>query len=308
MKSEMMPSISDSNKTVDNGGRIVFFIRALFFESIMPEIGGKGDQAVDGYPCSEYFNKHFKITIEEYREKIHQIQLSCISKISNRIIYNRLDKDCTNPWHSPYQTIQKSALKELQQLRDDDIIIPLDDDDWLSPEIKFLNFDRDTLTMWNCFSMDVSNERLHYHVGNNPLPPELDDRHLSSARDLLSNCGAICASVIKRMIYYNKKKATEMLLRHVLPRIVIREHPYNKWGLHEKIYPDYLAVYVRHAGNITLFSQRGKFNPNNSDFFREQMEMYKNKNQYEFSLDSLPKEMEWSKEYFLQLKKLNEKL
>lgn len=308
MKSEMMSSISDSNKTVNNGGRIVFFIRALFHESIMPEIGNKGGDAVNGYACSEYFDKHFKMSIDEYRKKVHEIQLSCITKISDRIIYNSIDKDCKSPWMSPYQVVQKSALKELTRLKDTDIIIPLDDDDWLSPEIKFLDFNRDTLTMWNCFSLDVGNEYLHYHVGNHPLPPELDDRHLLSAHALLSNCGAICASVIKRMIYYNKKKVNEILLRHTLPRIVIREHPYNKWGLQEKIYPDSLAVYVRHAGNITLFSNKLSFDPNNSVFFMENMKKYKDSNQYNFSLNSLPKEMEWSREYFLKLKKLNEQL
>lgn len=301
---EISPPTHNSINKIDSGHRIVFFIRARFHESVMLHIGQ--EKVISPNECLDYFDKYSNIPMLEYRKKVHEIQIECLKKISNRFIYNTADKDLDSRWRVPYVRIQNKAREEILALADDDIIIPLDDDDWLSPEIKFLDFRPNHLTIWNTFSLDVNSQYQFFHIKNEILPMELDDENIIRAKGFLSNCGAYCAKVVKQVINFDVKKANQLLLRHILPRIIIREEPYKLWGIEEKIYEDYLGVYVRHAGNITSFLKRDITDIDNSEFYKKNIEIYKSK---KYSpAEELAPEYAWCREYYKKLENLNQML
>jgi hypothetical protein len=99
------------------------------------------------------------------------------------------------------------------------------------------------------------------------------------------------------------KKSNQLLLRHTLPRVIIREEPFKLWGIQEKIHDGYLSVYVRHAGNITSFTRKGD---DVGDFYSKNIEAYKNKKYA--AADNLPSEYAWSQQYYKKLENLNQML
>jgi hypothetical protein len=283
--------------------KIVFFIRALFKESMMPEVG-HGSMAVDARQCAEEFDKLFKISIHDYRKKVHQIQLSCIKNISDRIIYNHVDKKIKSTWKLPYVHIQDSAREELMALRDDDIIIPLDDDDWLSPEISELDFPKNSLILWDAVSIGVDSTRTCYCYRHPQLPAKLDMYSERVARGLLSNCYGFRAKIIKEMLRRNEEDADMFLLRHTMPRILARKKEYKDlFQDGETITKKFFGIYVKHAANITLYNTLKSDKITIKDHYLSAIKEYTY--DFEANIENFPAEFAWSIPYYKKLRQLN---
>lgn len=283
--------------------KIVFFIRALFKESMMPRVG-HGRMAVDANKCAEEFNDLFNISIHDYRKKIHQIQLSCINNISDRIIYNRTDKKVEDVWKLPYVHIQDSAKEQLMELRDDDIIIPLDDDDWLSPEISTLDFPKNSLVIWDSVSVGVDSSRTCYCYRHSKLPAKLDMYGDRIARGLLSNSYGFRAKIIKEILERNREDADMLLLRHTMPRILARKKEYKDlFQEGETIVNKFLSVYVKHAANITLYNTIKYSKKTTVEYYSNNFKDYIY--DFEANIENFPPQFAWSIPYYKKLRKLN---
>ncbi len=286
---------------------IVFYIRALFRESILP--GREGIRKPVGI-LIDAFKNFAKISCEDYRSKIHDIQIKNLITISDRIIINRA-QDSNREYNYTYGILQDDTVEKLKKLNDDDIIIPLDDDDWLDPEIKNLNLDKEKINCWNTISFSVNG--VHYHVENEELPYDrpLDDIQVIKARGLLSNCQALPAFLVKRLLYSNKFEdrllAQKLLQRHTQPRLLIREHPLNEYNIREKIFNNLLAVYVKHAANITLFEAQNIPNNNiNYEQYLSIVEPYKKFNY--LNIKNFPENYNWCIPYLIELQEINKLL
>lgn len=296
MNTELLTHHPKLNSTSEINNKIVFYIRALFKDSIPYEFKHASKMA----KYVEYFNKHSKISMQDYRQSVHEIQKECLSKISNRFIYNLTQRGY------PYNTIQPNTQNEISQLSDDDIVIPLDDDDWLSPEIKNLNFSRQGLTIWNSLIIDVHLERPHLCKKNIELPDILSEEDVKLANGLLSNCAAIPASLLKRMFQIKYTDGNSFLQRHILPRIIIRQSDYKDFNIIERIYSNYFAIYVKHAGNMTMLDRENMSVIDTPEFFEKKIKIYKNANYH--AVNSMSEEYAWCKPYYKKLEQLNELL
>lgn len=285
--------------------KIVFYIRALFGESISPKI-----ENYDARIVVNNFNKFSNITAEKYREKVHEIQIKCLKNISENVIYNILDQYTNKNWPYTYDVLQKTTIEKLKKLDDDAILIPLDDDDWLSPKVADINFCKNGLTIWNTISItsDSYNKNIFYHMKNLHLPNHVEDKNDSiNLRSLLSNCMAISGNVVKKMIEMDQTTQLQRLLqRHTEPRKVIREPIFSHLDLREIVLDDYLAVYVKHACNITDIKILG--GPDSDEkMYNKLVERYKKMN-YVQLLKDVPPNYEWCKEYCNLLGNLHAKL
>ena len=205
--------------------KIVFYIRALFGDSPITSC-----DFVNVFRACQNFDLVSKLPLIEYRKKIHEIQLSCLKNVSPHIIHNI--KETEKHTHT-FNCIQPSALNQLLSLDDDDIVIPLDDDDWVSPEIKDVDFRTSHVTIWN--SIEITKNGAYYHKKNTELPYrtlQKSEREYNSAIGLLSNCAAFRVSFLKELAV---RKPTETkypvdlrrcLQLHILPRVIIREEKY----------------------------------------------------------------------------------
>lgn len=284
--------------------KIVFYIRAIFKESISPKI-----ENYDARIVVKNFNKFSKITVEEYREKIHEIQKSCLNEISKKIIYNSFDGNTNSGWPYTYDVLQNSTIEKLKSLDDDSILIPLDDDDWLSPKITEVKFCKNGLTIWNTISIpDTNSSNIFYHIKNIALPKDVrDEKDIIKLNSLLSNCAAISGNVVKKMIDMKQTKMLERLLqRHIEPRKVIREPIFSDLNLGEVILEDYLAVYVKHACNISFIKILGGDKVNQSTYDKL-VEVYKNMD-YSKIFSTLSPNYVWCKKYLNSLQELNTRL
>jgi hypothetical protein len=279
--------------------KIVFYIRALFGESISPKIENH-----DIREAVKNFNLYSGITIQEYRQMVHKIQVKCISNITDKIIYNRFDNISNSGWPYTYDVLQNTTVDMLKNIDDDAILIPLDDDDWLSPKIADIDFCKNGLTIWNTISIpQASCSKVFYHNRNEKVPiVTRTDEEFYKLGNLLSNCVAISGNVIKKMIDVGDIRMLErMLQRHTEPRKVIRENRFDEWGLTETVLEDYLAVYVKHAGNVSYIKKLG--GPHSSkELFYELVNPYKTIN---YSGDIFPLNYNWCKNYCDELKKIN---
>ena len=289
--------------------KIIFYIRALFHESIMP--GSEKSNKPDKLKLVEAFNKYSGITVQEYRKQVHEIQLKCIKNISDRIIYNRAQENLNRKFNYSYCILQKDTLEILKSINEDDLVIPLDDDDWLSPEIKNLNFVEGSFNGWNTISFchsNPSNIRIFHHVKNIPLPYKLEsDLEIKQSQGWLSNCQCIPGFVIKRLLEESQIDILQQLLqRHSRVRRLIREEPMINWNLKEHFFDDVLAIYVRHAANITLLDSLSIFNEENNytkEVYDKTVRQFKLAD-YD-NIKDLPENLKWCLPYLQDLKQLN---
>lgn len=289
---------------------IVFYIRALFHESILP-----GDPQCDRPNISNMinsFDNFSNISAIDYRKAIHEIQIKNLSKISDRFIINHA-QESTRKYNYTFGVLQSNTIKLLGQLDDSDIVIMMDDDDWLSPEVAKINFQNNALNCWNSSSFayaDPTNVQLTFNTINRELPKILEtDEHRMHAGQLLSNCQAIPAYVIKNLININKIDTLQILLqRHNLVRALIRTSPIIDMGIQEKLFSDILAVYVRHAANVTLFQTMGTFASNTFTEEAYNTAIYPYKFADYNALTNLPDFLMWSKPYLSDLQSLNQLL
>lgn len=236
---------------------IVFYIRALFHESIMP--ANIKTNKPDIIKLVELFNRYSSITAQEYRKQIHEIQLSCIKNISDKIIYNRAQQNTEKKYNYSFSILQRDTLEALKTIKEEDFIIPLDDDDWLSPEIKHLNLMERSFNGWRCSEFMhkwfPKNVRVYNYPAIPVLPKILEtELEITQSRSWLSNCQCIPGFVIKRLLEEQQIDVLQQILqRHSAVRSIIREKPIVDWNVDEHFFDESLAVYVRHAANITLF-------------------------------------------------------
>ena len=274
-------------------GKIVFYIRALFHESIMTRI-----ENIDARVAVDAFNKVCAIPAEEYRKGLHNIQLENLQAISPHIIVNHKDRGVR-----PYGHIQDKAKEELQKLDDADILIPLDDDDWLSPEIKNFKF-IDGLSGWNGAILRPADwANLHYSpehklIAREDITTEEDKAVFN--RGLLSNCQAFSGRLVKHLLASDD--ARFLLQLHTKCRSVTQTY-----GFKEYITNARLAVYVRHACNITLLARIFQ----NEELLKKEevlkKEVLRHKDMYTQDLN-LNEEYSWAVKYMHKLAELNKQL
>ena len=249
---------------------------------------------------------HSGISHLEYRKKIHEIQMKCLNNISTHVIYNYKEIDR----HNTFDFIHPTARGQILSLDDDDVLIPLDDDDWLSPEIKNVDFNLEHMTIWNTVS--VTSDGVYYHKKNTELQMveiEQNTKAYTDASGLLSNCGAYKIGMLKTLIapqpLKNKKwrlhdNLDNFLQLHTRPRHIIRAKE-QLGNFRENILDDYLAIYVRHAGNVTGVLSKLDMENVSKNIFDSIVAKSKIR-------VIIPKEFSWAQEYLDQLYELNLKL
>jgi hypothetical protein len=286
--------------------KIVFYVRALFHESIMP--GNEKLNRPDILKLTETFKKYSNISAEDYRKELHNIQLKSLYKISDRIIYNKAKL----PTSKTFREVQENTINQLKQLNDDDWIIPIDDDDWFSPDIRNLEFKKECLNYWNTISFTQSDPiNIFKHHKNKELPyTNLTEEDEKLSKSLLSNCQCIPAYVIKYLIKINATEVFSLLLqRHSFVRGLIREEPASQLNLKENIFDNVMSVYVKHAANITTFMRLFKFGQEEAytkEVYDEVVAPFKNAD-YDNILN-LPEYLNWTKPLLQEFKKLNQLL
>jgi hypothetical protein len=278
--------------------KIIFYIRAIFHDCPNQQC-----DSVNLVLARKNFDAYSNIAHLEYRKKIHDIQMKCLSNISPHIIHNYKEIE-----RNTFSLIHPTARDQILSLDDDDILIPLDDDDWLSPEIKHVNFNTGHITIWNCVS--ITDNGVFQHKKNIELPMveiKKDTPAHLVASGLLSNCGAYRVGLLKylagpaprnRLKLYDE--LDEFLQHHTRPRHVIRRAGnLGKFG--ENILDNNFAIYVKHAGSVT--GVLAKLNTENmsKDIFDSVIARYR-------KLFIAPNEFIWAQEYFNQLHALNSSL
>jgi len=264
--------------------KIVFYIRALFHESILDNIDG-----IDANVAVAMFNDVCNITAEEYRKNVHKIQLENLQEISPHIIVNHKDRAV-----KPFGHIQHKAKEELLKLNDDDILIPLDDDDWISPKIKNFNFIHG-LTGWNTAVLNADNwATLHYPLEHK----QFSTTNITNENDikifekgLLSNCQAFSGKMVKQLI-----DNRALLQLHTKCRTIALAH-----GFDEYITNDRLSVYVKHACNITFFARH----QSDKKGLKQSIMKYRLMHTHDLNLTG---EYAWATKYMHKLAELNKQL
>jgi hypothetical protein len=284
--------------------KIVFYVRALFHESIMS--GNENTNKPDILKLSEAFKNYSNISVEDYRKELHNIQLKSISAISNRIIYNK----AASSESKPFRELQINTINQLKELDDDDWVIPIDDDDWFSPSIKDLIFKEGCLNYWNTVSL-IHKERitLFEHFKNKEIPfSDLTPEDIRLSKGLLSNCQCIPAYVIKHLININAINTLQQFLqRHSFVRGLIREEPLSQLNVKENLFDNIMSVYVKHAANITLFISLCKFKEEQKytkEVYDETVLPFKFAN-YD-NIKNFPEYLNWTKPLLEDLKKINQ--
>ena len=286
--------------------KIVFYVRALFHESIMP--ANEKLNRPDILKLTEGFRKYSNISAEDYRKELHNIQLKSLYKISDRVIHNK----ATLPTSKTFNTVQENTINQLKQLNDDDWIIPIDDDDWFSPDIGNLEFKKECLNYWNTIGFTESKPiNIFEYLKNKELPyNNLTEKEKKMSEKLLSNCQCIPAYVVKYLIKINATAVLRDLLQwHSRVRGLIREEPISQLNLKENIFDNVMSVYVKHAANITTFMRLCKFGQEQiytKELYDKVVTPFKNAD-YD-NIRNFPEYLNWTKPLLEEFKKLNQLL
>ena len=290
--------------------KIVFYIRALFHESILPK--NENCNRPDMSNMINSFDNFSNISAIDYRKAVHDIQIKNLSKISNRFIVNNAEIS-NRKYNYTFSILQSKTVELLSQLNDDDIVVIMDDDDWLSPEISNLTFEENALTCWNTISLGHSSLgkiNIFKHLINQELPNVLiTDEQIRLSKNLLSNCQAISAKIIKQLINLNSINELQTLLqRHNLIRGIIRQKPICNWNVKEDLLPDILSIYVRHAVNVTLFERMGGYSVESFTFDKYKEVVYPYKYADYENIPNFPDYLNWAYPYLEELRQLNQQL
>ena len=269
--------------------KIVFYIRALFEESKMPKALTRGKNFIK---ATNKFTELSNISLEDYRIKLRLLQKKILENISARIIIN---KKTTNTFS--YMICQPETYEQFLCLNDDDIIIPLDDDDWILPDITKINFEKNGLTCWNSFILTWSG--IKFMEKNQPLPHILNEQQLAQSKLLTASGYAISANTVKQIIKQqtNIELLNTLLQRHSRARECIRLLNFN-----ETFVDNYLSVYVKHAANMTLIQELDDNEENAKKYFAKHVLGYKN---HTLLQGSLPEEVRCYTKYIKQLEDIN---
>ncbi len=284
---------------------VIFYIRGLFHENNLKNHGN-----INNTFYRAVFNEIYKLDIRDYRQEINEIQKLNLSKVGCRVIVNS-NSHITDYIHEglPYSRIPKHTIDALMSLADSDILIPLDDDDWVSPDILNYPFDTEALNIW---STSLLTHRAPYCA---PIPickPLEFDADLTLVenqqicRSLLSNCYGIPAKYIKYVITNTNSSDLNTRLQcllqlHSRVRSTIRDYRILS---KENIHASNLSVYVRHFGNNTEFGKWTQFNEDVDKIRRFVMDAAATqKSEYITSNHNL-----WFADYYNKLLDLNRRL
>lgn len=230
--------------------KVVLYTRAIYRESVTAQNGKSEDGEAS---MMELFNSVCKINLLDYRTALRNIQIKNFSMIDADTIVNHKDKT-RKP---PFAFVQQEALNELSKLDDDDVVISIDDDDWISPAVTKLDF-VNGLTAWNGITLNPFTKKINkrgpLQNKENPLLESLTPEQKQDAlMGFIAGCQGCTANIIKDIIQNDPNNIHRLLQRHKQSRTII--YPLrNKLNLTEKFYRDvHLHVYVKHAGNNSAF-------------------------------------------------------
>lgn len=274
--------------------KIVFYIRAIFEESEMPIATAENKNIIK---AAAKFTELSNISIKDYRTKLRNLQKEILQQISPHFIINNRTTNDTNWKTFSFAFCQPETYEKFLRLNDEDIIIPLDDDDWLLPNIVNINFEKNGLTCWNSFCL--YRYGITHSKKNNILPDTLNEEQLQHSKILTASGYAISANVVKQTIkeQTNINTLNTLLQRHSRARECIRILKYQ-----ETVVEDYLSVYVRHAANVTLIQGLDDCNENAIDHFNKNIKCFKHTTILQHPI---PTELECYRGYIKQLEEIN---
>lgn len=230
--------------------KVVLYTRAIYRESVTAQNGKSEDGEAS---MMELFNSVCKINLLDYRTALRNIQIKNFSMIDADTIVNHKDKT-RKP---PFAFVQQEALNELSKLDDDDVVISIDDDDWISPAVTKLDF-VNGLTAWNGITLNPFTKKIakrkDIQTTENPEVEEMtEEKKAEILEGFIAGCQGCTANVIKELLQNNSQEIHRLLQRHKQTRMVM--YPLKqKLNLTEKFYKStHLHVYVKHAGNNSAF-------------------------------------------------------
>jgi hypothetical protein len=262
---------------------IVFYLRGVFVNQIIPTIPEVEYRNIEN--VIKNFDKVSKIPFLEYRNLLHNIQLKNLNHISSNFIVNKPFK-C---WSD------LSVIDQLEDLKDDDVLIPLDDDDWLSPAIKEFNFLPYQLNTWNCVSIgndSYSEPFLFYHL-------EHEEEPQLNYSNLMSNCYSIPGWYIKSLIKDNKIYNLKNILQN---HTRVRREIHSLSCIFTNLTNLRMGIYVKHLANISSLLEIHK----TSDEIY--IHNFLQKMNIKYSEVILPEFLEWAKPLYEGLSLLNKKV
>jgi len=177
------------------------------------------------------FNPH--IPLERYRHSLHKIAVCSWQQTGADIFFNEVQLSADGGGSMNETTIQ--------QLREYEWIIPIDDDDWLAPSLaqNLLKIDASTqkpaITCWNTSSIHFSKGRA---IMDSPYTPYLPATAAWEKGKIIYSCG-----------YAISKEACRSLNNSMLEDILMHHGEASKMA--ERVYSAQIntlsAVHVRHV-------------------------------------------------------------
>jgi len=282
---------------------IVFYIRALYEENFNSE-NERSEDSLDGLSPSDMFKKYSRITPVEYRQLIHQVQIKYLNSFTSNIIINKRE----NNKKSCYNFVQQAAIEKLVQFSDDTIVIPIDDDDWISPNILTADLNPEGITVWAAGRITAKNGYVQITQDNIPKSFPLDvsgfDKDSLKEMSAGASCQAISMKILKPLLLNNKREIFNPLLqRHGTVRTLIRKPPIQDLKVTEKIISDKLSIYVRNAYQLTLTRKaRNKGEKLMSDSIKYF------KNLHEANIEKIDPEFNWALSPLINFIEINKKI
>lgn len=271
---------------------VVFYVRSLsketpFFEFISPDLKDKAIAVV------EIFNSISKISFQDYRNALHSIQLENLKDIGLPVIINT--RENSNAEEIPFKRIQPTALKTILSLPKDTILIPTDEDDWISPTIKEIDF-VNGITGWNVSSLSFTN--ISYR-NKKQFPLDLKSISNKEISELEAGFDSNCQSMSLDFILHNKHQLHKLVQRHSCSRFIIREEHNRSNELYTEKFIDNnsLSVSLRHLANLSKYLTRIKLVNDTAllkNFIKELFDKTKQQLRHPLILNA---ELSWAKRY-----------
>lgn len=280
--------------------RVILYTRAIYKESILNQNSSVDENNIS---LMDLFNSVCRMNLFDYRTALRDIQIKNFKMIdADNIINNKPIERKSSP---SFAFVQKETINKLSKLNDTDVVIPLDDDDWISPSVTNLKF-VNGLTAWNGITLNPFAKKF---PNKRPLKIEEDpdvsncteERRNELLQGFVAGCQGCTANVIKTILHDNESDIHRLLQRHKQTRIVM--YPYKKQlNLKEKIYNnEYLHVYVKHAANNSAF-KGVKQNIDPEQEMKNRIKRIKNGTK---KITNYPKEYEWAISLEKELNELN---
>lgn len=193
-----------------------------------------------------------KLSLITYRKKIWHITERTINPYFENSFFNALDQQIKD---------------RLLSLKDDDYIVPIDDDDWASPN---LNIKKADFITWDTYKLHIS-EKAIYSKTYSETPKDFFTGVNYPVENVLSCCYAISGRLLKAantvglmekiLLRHNTVKQNIVKLNQLTGSLFSEHHINNK-----------LSVAVRHIGSNT--SSKRKIGPEFYNTMRTRIENF----------------------------------